>query len=580
MTNVNRKNAITAMRQRLMDGTSITEELLVSVCAAMGLASLFAGIWLGDGQFAAALDSGHSTLVMRAFTFLIYALFLATVCRLVGKGPFDLQAFFFKTVSVGLVCFAASCIGLTWLAHTGSSPNATAGLWTAFFLSKIVGAPLTIGLVCVFSQLGRKATMRLSIIGILGAFVIYSISSQAIGQAAGLSAAKLGLSALLVVASCVFGMFGLNNEMFGRIHYTQDEMMDSHVIKRPAREVIDGGILLTVMFSAVALGYLRSGYVGSDAHLQPASIVVLLIVVIISLLRQNLRIEHLFTCALFCTACSILLEPFLSVWCPVAITLLANTGTALFEVIVWCWAVWVTRNSQETLTAASIMRLATVAGHLLGTIAVAMAMLVVSDDASAAAAAGMLVILFYLIEIAVVVRTPSWTLPILTVEDDSTILPPVYTTDTLAADAPDSSSNNDSRNASATSEAGDASDIAAGGNAGNSSVPTQDANAAANASQPQAPSPADIASFEELYWDAPLATVADTYRLTKREREVLGLLARGHSFAAMEETLCISHNTMKMHARNIYTKMEVHSRQDVISMVDLVRENQRAERGA
>ena len=27
MTNVNRKNAITAMRQRLMDGTSITEEL-------------------------------------------------------------------------------------------------------------------------------------------------------------------------------------------------------------------------------------------------------------------------------------------------------------------------------------------------------------------------------------------------------------------------------------------------------------------------------------------------------------------------------------------------------------------------
>ena len=74
--------------------------------------------------------------------------------------------------------------------------------------------------------------------------------------------------------------------------------------------------------------------------------------------------------------------------------------------------------------------------------------------------------------------------------------------------------------------------------------------------------------------------MADTYRLTKREREVLGLLARGHSFAAMEETLCISHNTMKMHARNIYTKMEVHSRQDVISMVDLVRENQKAERGA
>ena len=55
---------------------------------------------------------------------------------------------------------------------------------------------------------------------------------------------------------------------------------------------------------------------------------------------------------------------------------------------------------------------------------------------------------------------------------------------------------------------------------------------------------------------------------------MLGLLARGHSFSAMEEKLCISHNTMKMHARNIYTKMEVHSRQDVISIVDLIRTKQ------
>ena len=39
----------------------------------------------------------------------------------------------------------------------------------------------------------------------------------------------------------------------------------------------------------------------------------------------------------------------------------------------------------------------------------------------------------------------------------------------------------------------------------------------------------------------------------------------------MENELCISHNTMKMHARNIYTKLEVHSRQDVINMVETTR---------
>lgn len=91
---------------------------------------------------------------------------------------------------------------------------------------------------------------------------------------------------------------------------------------------------------------------------------------------------------------------------------------------------------------------------------------------------------------------------------------------------------------------------------------------------------ANPTDYEELYRSAPIATVAQTYQLTRREQEVLGLLARGHSFSAMEEKLCISHNTMKTHARNIYTKMEVHNRQDVISMVDLIRAKQLGEAGS
>lgn len=609
MPSISRNNAIMSLRRTLIERLGITEELLVSVCAVMGLACLFGGIWLGDGQFYTAIDNGSATLIMRATSFFLYLVFFALVCRFVAKGPFDLQAFFLKSVGAALVCFIASYAGLTWTVHTlAQGSGSTALLWLFFMLSKTIGVPVTVGLICVFSQLRRKTTMRLSIIGILGSFVIYSISSQVLADAAQVSAAKLALSAALVLATCIFGMLGLNNEMFGRIDFTQDDMLDQHVIKRPAREVIDGGIVLTVVFSAVALGYLRSGFVGSDAHLQPASIVVLLIVVIISLLRQNLRIEHLFTTALFCTAASILLEPFLAVLCPVAITLLANTGTALFEVIVWCWAVWVTRNSQEVLTAASAMRLAVVAGHLLGTIAVALALLVVDTPADAASAAGMVIILLYMIEISVVVRTPSWTLPILTVEDDNVILVPASPDPVKdeAAQAIEEIAEHEARVHAGHAPSGSkhaAEETAASDNAAPEASEAQEATAAAAAQDADASaadtdgaegsgsSGADNAavadeanqiaaaqSFEELYWDMPLATVADTYRLTRREREVLALLARGHSFAAMEEALCISHNTMKMHARNIYTKMEVHSRQDVISMVDLVRENQKASR--
>ena len=554
MDKQSKPSRLTALRNALVAALGNNEHALVGTCATAGLAFLFGGIWLGDGQFYIALDNEAATLVMRVYSLALYAVFLLLAMRLTRRGPFDLQSFFMKTMSFGLVCFAIGYVGLAWIAGNPSPPdnNAQFALWAFFFLTKVIGAPLTIGLVCVFSQLDRKATMRLAIVGILGAFVIYSASSQLVADASGISAPKLAVSAALIVASSVLGMLGLNNEMFGRITYTEGEMLDRHVIKRPIKEVLGGGMVLTVVFSAIALGYLRSGFIGSDAHLQPASIFVLLIVVIISLLRQNLRIEHLFTFALFCTACSILLRPFLDALSPIIVTLLANTGTALFEVIVWCWAVWVARNAQETLMAASIVRLATVAGHLLGTIAVALALLVTTDAYNASSAAGMLIILIYLVQVSVIVKSPTLSMPVLMVEDDSErASSPAQITDAITA-------SRQSESASTPQDSGDR----------DSSKDAQDQGTQVGNT---ATSPAD---YEELYWSAPIATVAQTYQLTRREQEVLGLLARGHSFSAMEEKLCISHNTMKMHARNIYTKMEVHSRQDVISMVDLIRAKQ------
>ena len=554
MDKQSKPSRLTALRNALVAALGNNEHALVGTCATAGLAFLFGGIWLGDGQFYAALDNEAATLVMRVYSLVLYAVFFLLAMRLTRRGPFDLQSFFMKTMSFGLVCFAIGYVGLVWIAGNPSLPgnNAQFALWAFFFLTKVIGAPLTIGLVCVFSQLDRKATMRLAIVGILGAFVIYSASSQLVADASGISAPKLAVSAALIVASSVLGMLGLNSEMFGRITYTEGEMLDRHVIKRPIKEVLGGGMILTVVFSAIALGYLRSGFIGSDAHLQPASIFVLLIVVIISLLRQNLRIEHLFTFALFCTACSILLRPFLDALSPIIVTLLANTGTALFEVIVWCWAVWVARNAQETLMAASIVRLATVAGHLLGTIAVALALLVTTDAYSASSAAGMLIILIYLVQVSVIVKSPTLSMPVLMVEDDSErASSPAQITDAITA-------SRQSESASTPQDSGDR----------DSSKDAQDQGTQVGNT---ATSPAD---YEELYWSAPIATVAQTYQLTRREQEVLGLLARGHSFTAMEEKLCISHNTMKMHARNIYTKMEVHSRQDVISMVDLIRAKQ------
>jgi DNA-binding NarL/FixJ family response regulator len=51
-----------------------------------------------------------------------------------------------------------------------------------------------------------------------------------------------------------------------------------------------------------------------------------------------------------------------------------------------------------------------------------------------------------------------------------------------------------------------------------------------------------------------------TVKLTSREREILQLLAEGHSNAQLARMLWVSHETIKFHLSNIYDKLEVRNR--------------------
>ena len=62
--------------------------------------------------------------------------------------------------------------------------------------------------------------------------------------------------------------------------------------------------------------------------------------------------------------------------------------------------------------------------------------------------------------------------------------------------------------------------------------------------------------------------VAERFGLTKRESEVLELLARGRTSPVIQEKLFLSHNTVKTHVRHIYTKMAIHSQQQLIDIVE------------
>jgi len=57
-----------------------------------------------------------------------------------------------------------------------------------------------------------------------------------------------------------------------------------------------------------------------------------------------------------------------------------------------------------------------------------------------------------------------------------------------------------------------------------------------------------------------LATNDGSYRLTKRETEVLQCLAEGMSNAEIADTLEVAHATVKVHTNRIYQKMNVKNR--------------------
>lgn len=68
--------------------------------------------------------------------------------------------------------------------------------------------------------------------------------------------------------------------------------------------------------------------------------------------------------------------------------------------------------------------------------------------------------------------------------------------------------------------------------------------------------------------------IADRYLLSRRETEVMFLLARGHNAAYIQEKLYISRSTAKTHISHIYRKLDIHNQQELLAMVDEARDEE------
>ena len=96
-----------------------------------------------------------------------------------------------------------------------------------------------------------------------------------------------------------------------------------------------------------------------------------------------------------------------------------------------------------------------------------------------------------------------------------------------------------------------------------------DSSQVCNEAQCTEPSPEDYAEGDSaLSRQEACDIIAKQYGLTSREEEILALLARGHNGVYISEILFISPNTVRTHIHNIYRKLGVSSREEVLSMTN------------
>lgn len=78
----------------------------------------------------------------------------------------------------------------------------------------------------------------------------------------------------------------------------------------------------------------------------------------------------------------------------------------------------------------------------------------------------------------------------------------------------------------------------------------------------------EAADDEEQKLSDRIEKIAELHRLTVREKEVLELVYDGYTNPDIAEALFISINTVKKHIRNIYEKLGVNSRMEVVHLVN------------
>lgn len=496
---------------------------------ALALGLTFGAIWTGDSVFLEALGPAFSVLYMRCASAVLYLLFL--LCAILFYEKHERTAasrsehlvatenFLVPCCIIGLCCYIA---GGTLILFSFGHP------YLGFALTKVIGAPLTIGSVYLFGSPGRDNVMRDTAESVMLSFFIFALARFLLSSTLA-DGTILALASFVLLAAASVLIVQDTSRIRTMLDSLDARNETPEVILRPLHKIMNAPLIAGLLLVSLMLGFVRHGL---SAVNPPDAFAILVFVALtmlaVRLYRGGLSLSLFFQIGVICMTAAVLLESLLALSELPLESLLLWCSSAAFETTSMMLCIWTSHNSSRSFFAAIISRVIMVFGHLLGTLIVlGESLLSLQLPGGDTIAPSVLVFIFILMLLF------SYRIPTLQVLFFS--LPP---NDFDAEASPE----------------GAALDAAAEGRA-----PDEVPNASA------------VMSKEEQWRDhrrRSCRRVADTYSLTKREIDVLYELSEGRSVSYMADRFVLSPNTVKMHIRHIYQKLDVHSKQEVIDIVN------------
>ncbi|MCH4185075.1 MAG: helix-turn-helix transcriptional regulator [Eggerthellaceae bacterium] len=589
----------------------MTTTVKLMVCAGCSLAALFAGNWIVNALTIPVALWDDPDLMMRFSALTMYLLLLAiTLCAARAFGtrwPQHQRHFILILSAIGLIlsCFGVMLLhaiagGLNgWYIGIPAAPTAI-----ALFLAQSADAPLTAALLTLLARIPRRYLLPTVTFGTLGGFIIESFCGLASDMHVFPMVNKLLLTGFLLMGGFALLMLGYYYALHGgtleqakapytphtrfgqslvhiadRLHLKDrfdlsrnDDSMDvfinpasnrafaqsldkrqmAHPYSLPSLlwqigTTLPPRFVVITIVSTIILGFMHSSSALTFVYTSPITVGLIVLLSIAALSSSIWNIRDMFSIAFICTAAGILFETPLTTTIPNAPQLLTSTGSALFEIAVVALSVRYIQSSTQIVLAAVSARLITIFGHFLGSMLGTIAM---SSSSISVSNCSLFIVFVYLLLVLSLYRhsgsnknqSPELSASKLGSQPQNVegSIEPVQTTTT-----PLHSSN----------------------------VPGQLTQTTSESDSIDADTNTDTRTFtEDTYWDGPCQIIANKYQLTARETDVLKQLARGRTLNAIADEFVLSSNTIKMHIKHIYQKLDVHSKQDVIKLVDITRD--------